>query len=77
MKCHQYQWLAGNRTLLEVASMVVTWWIVAQCILFMLLVANNVLILTIASILTVLFIIVMVANIFEILSNVMNYIFDD
>ena len=35
MSCYQYPWLAGgwlwpgNRTFLEVASMVVTWWIVA------------------------------------------------
>ena len=29
---HQHQWLGyGNRTFLEVASMVVTWWIVAFC----------------------------------------------
>ena len=32
---HQYRWLAGGyelkRTFLEVASMVVTWWMVALC----------------------------------------------
>ena len=29
LKGHQYRWLSpGNRTFLEVASMVVTWWIV-------------------------------------------------
>ena len=34
---HQHRWLAGgydpeNRTFLEVASMVVAWWIVAFCV---------------------------------------------
>ena len=37
---HQYWWLAGGysleRTFLEVASMVVTWWIVAFCALIVL-----------------------------------------
>ena len=40
---HQYQWLGpGNRTFLEVASMDVTWWIVAFCAVSVTLSGNQV-----------------------------------